>query len=61
LGGKVAVTSGDTKEKAVEFLKGGGVGDGLDVGGLGGSVHLRQDLLGKGLLDSSVGLDKVLS
>lgn len=50
LGGEVTVASGDTEEEGVvaEQLVGGGNG----VGGLGGSVHLGQNLFGEGLLDS---------
>lgn len=47
LGGHVAVTGGDTKDKAVELGEVGGGDDG--VGGLGRRVHEGEDLVGEGL------------
>jgi hypothetical protein len=58
LGREVSVTSGDAKEKAVVLLEGGRVGDGLDVGGLGGGVHLGEDLLGEGLFNPGMGISR---
>lgn len=55
LGGEVAVTGGDTEEDTVESLKLGGVVQGGDVGGLGRSVHLVEDVLGQGLGDLEEG------
>jgi hypothetical protein len=51
LGGEVAVTGGDTEEDTVECLQLGRVVQGSDVGGLGGSIHLVEDVLGEGLGD----------
>jgi hypothetical protein len=50
--GEVAVSGGDTKEDAVEFLKRGWVVKDGHVGGLGRSVHLGENIFGKGLGDS---------
>lgn len=49
LSGEVTVTGRDTEENGIilEEVVGGGNG----VGGLGGSVHLSEDFLGKGLGD----------
>lgn len=52
--GEVAVTGGDTEEECVVLLEDVGVGEGLDVGGLGRSVHLAEDLLGESLLEPVV-------
>ena len=54
LGGEVAVTGGDTEEDTVKGLQLGGVVQGSDVGGLGRSVHLVEDVLREGLGDSVV-------
>ena len=54
--GEVAVAGGDTEEDSVEFFEDGGVVEGGDRGVLGGSVHLVEDVLGKGLGDSGRGL-----
>lgn len=51
LGGEVAETRRDPDQERVVFGQGGRVGQHLDVGGLGGSVHLAEDLLGEGLRD----------
>lgn len=51
LGGEVSVTGGDTKEEGIVALKDGGVVESRDVGGLGRSVHLGENLLGEGLGD----------
>jgi hypothetical protein len=51
LGGEVAVTGGDTEEDTVECLQLGRVVQGSDVGGLGGSIHLVEDVLGERLGD----------
>jgi hypothetical protein len=51
LRGEVAVTGGDTEEDGVVLLEGGGVGQEGDVGGLAGSAHLGENLLGEGLRD----------
>lgn len=49
LGGEVAVTGGNAKQEAVVLGEDVGVLKDGDVGGLGGSVHLVEDLLGEGL------------
>lgn len=49
LGGEVSVSSGNSKQDSVVFLEHSRVGENLDVGGLGGSVHLSEDVLGKSL------------
>lgn len=51
LGGEVAVAGGDAEEEGVVLLELGGVLEDGHVGGLGGSVHLGEDLLGEGLGD----------
>jgi hypothetical protein len=51
LGGEVAVPSRDTKEDTVVRFDLGGVVEDGDVGGLGGRIHLGQDLLGERLGD----------
>jgi hypothetical protein len=51
LRGEVAVAGGDTEEDGVVLLEGGGVGQEGNIGGLAGSAHLGQDLLGEGLRD----------
>lgn len=51
---EVAVTRGDAEEDAVKGLKLGGVLEDADVG-LGGRVHLGEDILGEGLGDSKEG------
>ena len=51
LGGEVSVTGGDTKEEGIVALKDGRVVESRDIGGLGRSVHLGEDVLGEGLGD----------
>lgn len=51
LGGEVSVTGGDTQKEGIVALEDGGVIEGRDVGGLGRSVHLGEDVLGEGLGD----------
>lgn len=55
LRGEVTVAGGDTKEEGIELLELRGVGEDLDVGGLGRGVHLGEDLIGEGLLDLEEG------
>ena len=50
LSGEVAETGGDTQQEAIIALK-GGVGEDGDVGILGRSIHLGQDIVGEGLGD----------
>jgi hypothetical protein len=51
LSGEVAVTCWDSKKHSIVLLEDGWVREGLDVGGLRGSVHLGEDIFGKGLGD----------
>lgn len=51
LGGEVAEARGDAEQEGVVAGQRGRVGQRLDVGGLGGRVHLTQDLFGEGLGD----------
>lgn len=51
------VPGGDTEEDGVEGLELSRVGESLNVCGLGGCVHLCEDLLGEGLFDSVKKLD----
>lgn len=55
LGGEVAVTCGDTEEDTVKLLEDGWVVDDGHIG-LGGGVHLLEDLLGKCLGDPATWL-----
>lgn len=50
LSGEVTVASGDTEENGVVLKEGVGLSNG--VAGLGGSVHLSQNIVGEGLGDS---------
>ena len=52
LGGEVAVSGWDTEEEGVVFFE-LVRGDDRDGAGLAGGVHLGEDFLGKGLLDSA--------
>lgn len=54
LRGEVAVARGDANQKGVVLGQRGRVRQRLDVGGLGGRVHLGEDFLGEGLRDSVV-------
>lgn len=49
LSGEVTVAGGNTEEDSIERQE--LIGSSNGVGGLGRSVHLRKDLLGKGLLN----------
>lgn len=49
LGGEVTVASGDTEQDGVVLKESVGFGNG--VAGLGGSVHLGQNIVGEGLSD----------
>lgn len=49
LSGEVAVSGGDAQEESIVRLEGRGVFKDRDIGGLGRSVHLAQNLLGEGL------------
>lgn len=51
LGGEVSVSGGDAEEESIVGLEGGGILEEGDVSGLGGSVHLGEDVLGEGLGD----------
>jgi len=49
---RVLVPGWDTEEDAVKLLEDGGVFDDGDIGSLGRRVHLLEDFLREGLLDS---------
>lgn len=51
LRGEVAVARGNAEEEAVVLGERGGVREDLDVRGLGGRVHLGEDLVGERLGD----------